>query len=57
MAPSHGEELPGVRRIYLDAGRGDEYFLDLGAQAFSAELSKLGVDAYARSCSTVGTAA
>ncbi len=43
MAPSHGEELRGMRRIYLDAGRGDEYFLDLGAQAFSAELSKLGV--------------
>jgi hypothetical protein len=32
-----------MRRIHLDAGRSDEYFLDLGAQAFSAELSKLGV--------------
>jgi hypothetical protein len=32
-----------MRRIYLDAGRGDEYFLDLGAQAFSDELTKLGV--------------
>jgi hypothetical protein len=33
-----------MRRIYLDAGRGDEWFLDLGAQAFAAELAKLGVD-------------
>ena len=32
-----------MRRIHLDAGRGDEYFLDLGAQAFGAELDKLGV--------------
>ena len=35
MAPSHAEALRGMRRIYLDAGRGDEYFLDLGAQAFA----------------------
>jgi hypothetical protein len=28
----------------LDAGRRDEYFLDLGAQALSAELSRMGVD-------------
>ena len=33
-----------MRRIYLDAGRSDEYFLDLGAQAFAAELAKLGVE-------------
>ena len=32
-----------VRRIYLDAGRKDEYYLDLGAQAFGRELDKLGV--------------
>jgi hypothetical protein len=43
MAPHHATQLAGLRRIYLDAGRSDEYFLDLGAQAFSAELSKLGV--------------
>ncbi|MBJ7599113.1 MAG: enterochelin esterase, partial [Candidatus Dormibacteraeota bacterium] len=34
----------GMRRIYLDAGRGDEWFLDLGAQAFSGELTKLGIE-------------
>jgi hypothetical protein len=44
MAPRHAEALASMRRIYLDAGRSDEAFLDLGAQAFSAELSKLGID-------------
>jgi hypothetical protein len=33
-----------MRRIYLDAGKSDEWYLDLGAQAFAAELDKLGVD-------------
>ncbi len=44
MAAGHAEALSGLRRIYLDAGRSDEYFLDLGAQAFSNELSRLGVE-------------
>jgi hypothetical protein len=44
MAPEHAEALRSMRRVYLDAGRGDEYFLDLGAQAFGGELEKLGVD-------------
>jgi S-formylglutathione hydrolase FrmB len=43
MAPAHAEGLRSMRRIYLDAGKGDEYFLDLGAQAFARELDKLGV--------------
>jgi len=43
MAPAHAEALRSMRRIYLDAGKGDEYFLDLGAQAFAAELDRLGV--------------
>jgi S-formylglutathione hydrolase FrmB len=43
MAPTHADALRSMRRVYLDAGRGDEYFLDLGAQAFAAELDKLGV--------------
>ena len=33
-----------MRRIRLYAGKQDEFFLDLGAQAFSAELSRLGVE-------------
>ena len=44
MAPVHAEALRSLRRVYLDAGRSDEYFLDLGAQAFAAELDKLGVE-------------
>jgi hypothetical protein len=43
MAASHADALRSMRRIYLDAGRGDEYFLDLGAQAFAAELAQLGI--------------
>jgi Putative esterase len=44
MAPRHGDALASMKRIYLDAGRSDEYFLDLGAQAFSKELAQMGVD-------------
>ncbi|MGO9821953.1 MAG: alpha/beta hydrolase [Solirubrobacteraceae bacterium] len=44
LAPEHGDELRSMRRIYLDAGRGDEWYLDLGAQAFADELDKLGVE-------------
>jgi hypothetical protein len=44
MAPARGDALRSLRRIYLDAGRSDEYYLDLGAQAFAAELEALGVE-------------
>jgi S-formylglutathione hydrolase FrmB len=44
LAPRHADALGSMRRIYLDAGRSDEYFLDLGAQAFATELSRLGVE-------------
>ncbi len=43
MAPGYADALRGLRRIYLDAGKSDEYFLDLGAQAFARELDQLGV--------------
>jgi hypothetical protein len=43
MAPRSGDALRGLRRIYLDAGRSDEWYLDLGAQAFANELDKLDV--------------
>jgi enterochelin esterase-like enzyme len=42
MAPAHADALRSMRRIHLDAGTRDEYFLDLGAAAFAAELEKLG---------------
>jgi S-formylglutathione hydrolase FrmB len=44
MAPNHPDELGSMRRILIEAGRSDEYLLDLGAQAFSVELKALGVD-------------
>jgi Putative esterase len=42
MAPRHAEALRSMRRIYLDAGTRDDFFLDLGAQAFAQELEKIG---------------
>jgi hypothetical protein len=44
MVPVHADALTRMRRIYLDAGRSDEAFLDLGAQAVSAELTKIGAE-------------
>ena len=44
MAATHAEALAGMRRIYLDAGRQDEFFLDLGALALSVELTRLGIE-------------
>jgi len=44
MAPAHAAALRGLRAIWIDAGRSDEYFLDLGADAFRAELASIGVD-------------
>jgi hypothetical protein len=43
MAARHADALRSMRRIYLDAGRRDDYFLDLGTQAFAKELDALGV--------------
>jgi S-formylglutathione hydrolase FrmB len=43
MVAGHADALRSLRGIYLDAGRRDEYFLDLGAQAFVDELAKIGV--------------
>jgi S-formylglutathione hydrolase FrmB len=42
MASHHADALRSMRRIYLDAGKSDEFFLDLGAQAFAAELDAIG---------------
>ena len=43
MVPNHAADLRGMRAIYIDAGRRDEYFLDLGAEAFRRALAKVGV--------------
>lgn len=44
MARTHSDALKGLRVIHIEAGRSDEYHLDLGAQAFSEELDALGVE-------------
>jgi S-formylglutathione hydrolase FrmB len=42
MAPGHAEELRSMKLIRLDAGRSDEYYLDLGAVAFAREVERAG---------------
>jgi S-formylglutathione hydrolase FrmB len=43
MVPSHADTLRSMRAIYIDAGKKDEYFLDLGAEAFRRALEAIGV--------------
>lgn len=43
MVPQHAEALRSMRAIYVDAGRRDEYFLDLGATAFRDALAEAGI--------------
>jgi hypothetical protein len=43
MARHHADALRSLRAIYIDAGKKDEYFLDLGAEAFRRELEELGI--------------
>jgi hypothetical protein len=43
MAGTHAEALRSLRTIWIDAGRSDEFFLDLGALAFKRELDAIGV--------------
>jgi hypothetical protein len=41
--PEYAKALKSMRGIYIDAGKRDEYFLDIGAEAFRRELDKLGM--------------
>jgi hypothetical protein len=43
MVDMHAEALRGMRAIYIDAGTRDEYYLDLGAEAFRRALERVGV--------------
>jgi pimeloyl-ACP methyl ester carboxylesterase len=43
MVPHHADALRSLRAVYIDAGRRDEYFLDLGAEAVRRELEAIGV--------------
>jgi S-formylglutathione hydrolase FrmB len=46
MAAKHADALRSMRAIYIDAGKKDQYFLDLGAEAFRRELEAIGVTDY-----------
>ena len=43
LAATHGEALRGMRAVWIDAGRDDEYHLDLGAIAFREAVAAAGV--------------
>ncbi|WP_329475507.1 alpha/beta hydrolase-fold protein [Kribbella sp. NBC_01484] len=43
MASGHAEALRSQRAIWIDAGTSDEWFLDLGAEAFRRTLTEVGV--------------
>ena len=43
MVAGHADALRSMRAIYIDAGRRDQYWLDLGAEAFRRELASIGV--------------
>jgi hypothetical protein len=43
MVPDHAESLRSMRGIYIDAGKRDEWFLDLGAEAYRQALEGIGV--------------
>ncbi len=43
MVPHHAAALRGMRAIYIDCGRRDQFFLDLGAEAYRRALQSAGV--------------
>jgi Putative esterase len=43
MVPRYADALRSMKAIYIDAGKRDEYWLDLGAEAFRLALKEIGV--------------
>jgi S-formylglutathione hydrolase FrmB len=43
MAAGHAEALRSMRAVWIDAGASDDYYLDVGAEAFREELRRAGV--------------
>jgi hypothetical protein len=43
MVPNYADALRGLRAIWIDGGTRDEWFLDLGSQAFRDALAAIGV--------------
>ena len=44
MVSGHADALRSLRAIYIDAGKRDEWYLDLGAEAFRRALAGVGVE-------------
>ena len=43
MVTRHADALRSQRAIYIDRGKRDQFYLDLGAEAFRRELERIGV--------------
>jgi hypothetical protein len=43
MVDRHADTLHGRRAIYIDSGKRDQFFLDLGAEAFRRALERIGI--------------
>src|SRR5438067_4399205 len=43
MVDRHADALRGLRAIYVDAGKRDQFYLDLGAEAFRRALAQIGL--------------
>ena len=43
MVPRHADALRGMKAIWLDGGRSDQWYLDIGAEAFRDALVDVGV--------------
>jgi len=43
MVPRYAAQLRSLRAVWIDAGTKDEWFLDIGAEAFRAALREVGV--------------
>src|SRR3954463_7058415 len=46
MAPKRADALRSLTAIYIDCGKRDQFFLDLGAEAFRQQLEAVGVTDY-----------
>jgi hypothetical protein len=43
MVPHYAGAVRSLRAVWVDAGTRDEWYLDLGAEAFRAEVTKAGL--------------
>jgi hypothetical protein len=43
MVDEHAEAVRSLRAVWIDAGTKDEWYLDIGAEAFHAEILRAGL--------------